>query len=87
MSAPLPEGWTGNGAVHHRTVGMFHITVFRQPEGYFGTRYGYRIKFGSDKYGGTFEPYQNGHRDAAEARSAAMDKLREFAKEILAAPV
>lgn len=85
MSTPLPEGWTGNNAVHHRTVGMFKLMVYRTNGGLTGRAYAYRITFPGTLSEGVYEPVGNNHYDAERARAAAVEKMREMAREILSA--
>lgn len=84
----LPECWTGNDAVHHRTVGPFRITVRRQNRGFTGTSYGYRVEYLGDGRSevlqvGISEPNQNIHYDTEQARDHVMAALRDMAQEVL----
>lgn len=81
----LPEGWTGNGAVMHRTIGLFQLMVYRTNRGLTGRSFAYRITFRGTLREGSYEPPANDHLDAEEARGAALTKMREIAREILAA--
>ena len=90
MSAPLPEGWTGNARTHHRTVGPFRATVFYTGGGIAGNSYSYRIEYirrvdfaGRDFMQG--DKIEFSGLEAARAREGAMEYLRKIAEDILAA--